>query len=299
MPDGSLRPLPPPTSTATATAPASSIAARDSSSASPMPARSFPLSARRLNPPIPVTTDNSMKAKLFGSVPSSPTTARPRTGHQSVRGRISGPIPIPNPLDDDEFPMRTPGTGIATATPIENDLVLHRPPQPPALPPASSSPVTSSFAPPPPLVPIAQTLPVAVRADVVEIPQTVPEHPGTPTQPPSAAGLCDPSPDGGLSSVSGARSSTARLHQNNPSSSARYSTISANSEKTSVSTGPAHQGQPQRKKSTLRSAIGRLLRRKNRKDGSLSSVSEIDRQAVVGGQQQQQQQHRSVSLLLP
>lgn len=39
---------------------------------------------------------------------------RPRAGQQSsIRGRISGPIPIANAGDDDEFPIRTPGSGIA------------------------------------------------------------------------------------------------------------------------------------------------------------------------------------------
>ncbi|KND94655.1 hypothetical protein TOPH_00411 [Tolypocladium ophioglossoides CBS 100239] len=38
---------------------------------------------------------------------------RPRTGNRSIRGQISGPIPIPDPMDD-EFPMRSPGTAMVT-----------------------------------------------------------------------------------------------------------------------------------------------------------------------------------------
>lgn len=45
---------------------------------------------------------------------SASSAGRSKPGHQSsIRGRISGPIPIPNPGDDDEFPIRTPGSGIA------------------------------------------------------------------------------------------------------------------------------------------------------------------------------------------
>lgn len=301
MPDGSLRPPSPPTSTGPLPTPSTSH------SSIPMPSRSFPLSARRLN--TSATTDdlNAMKAKIFGSAPSSPTTARPKTGHQSVRGRISGPIPIPNPLDDDEFPMRNPGTGIASATPIENDLVLQRPPLPPhpphAMPPAPSPPVTPSFAPPlmlppppaPPPVPVAPPFPVGGRADAAEAPRPYSEMPGTPTRLPSSAnGPSGPSPEGSHSSASATRSSpaAAKTPRANPSSNARYSTVSATSDKTNVSNG-GQTGPPQRKKSTLRSAIGRLLRRK-KKDGSLSSVSEVERPSVLGAQQPQ---HRSVSLL--
>ncbi|KAJ4326763.1 hypothetical protein N0V84_002782 [Fusarium piperis] len=51
--------------------------------------------------------------KPWKSTPSAGGSARPRTGHHSIRGRISGPVPIPTPLDD-EFPIRSPGTNIAT-----------------------------------------------------------------------------------------------------------------------------------------------------------------------------------------
>jgi hypothetical protein len=45
---------------------------------------------------------------------STSSAGRPGPGqHSSIRGRISGPIPIPSAGDDDEFPIRTPGSGIA------------------------------------------------------------------------------------------------------------------------------------------------------------------------------------------
>ncbi|KAK7941075.1 uncharacterized protein PG986_013462 [Apiospora aurea] len=52
-----------------------------------------------------------MKSGLLKS-PSS--AGRPKTGQSSIRGKISGPIPIPSLADDDEFPMREHGTGQAT-----------------------------------------------------------------------------------------------------------------------------------------------------------------------------------------
>ncbi|KAF4467326.1 hypothetical protein FALBO_5803 [Fusarium albosuccineum] len=51
--------------------------------------------------------------KPWKSTPGAGGSARPRTGQQTIRGRISGPVPIPTPLDD-EFPIRNPGTNIAT-----------------------------------------------------------------------------------------------------------------------------------------------------------------------------------------
>ncbi|KAI1847427.1 hypothetical protein JX266_006652 [Neoarthrinium moseri] len=53
-----------------------------------------------------------MKPGLFKSASSA---GRPKAGQSNVRGKlISGPIPIPDPAEDDEFPMRQPGTGLAT-----------------------------------------------------------------------------------------------------------------------------------------------------------------------------------------
>lgn len=53
-----------------------------------------------------------MRVGLFKS---SSSAGRPKAGPSNIRGKvISGPIPIPEPTDDDEFPMRQPGTGLAT-----------------------------------------------------------------------------------------------------------------------------------------------------------------------------------------
>lgn len=254
--------------------------------ASPPPNSS--LAVQRFN--LPIDNDATMKkTKVFG--PASPTTARPRTGHQSIRGlRISGPIPMSstNTIEDDEFPIRNPGTGIASATPLDSELVPPQPPHPPQQ--ALASPVTQAFA------PVAQSTPTPIRADIVDVPQTVPEHPGSPSPHPYSLphASSGPSPEGGASSgASAARSSPARYQRTNPSTNTRFSTnLSINSGKTGdTSAHDVSNSPPQRKKSTLRSALSKFLRRK-KKDGSLSSVSETDRQSALSSGPPQ---HRSVS----
>ncbi|POS79921.1 hypothetical protein DHEL01_v201698 [Diaporthe helianthi] len=235
---------------------------------------------------LPTDSDATMKTKVFG--PASPTTARPKTGHQSIRGlRISGPIPMTstNPIEDDEFPIRNPGTGIASATPLDSEPVPQHASQQTI--PTLASPVTQTFS------PVAQSVATPVRADTVDVPQTVPEHPGSPSPHPYTRphGSSGPSPEGGASSAaSAARSSPARYQRTNPSTNTRFSTLSINSGKTGdTSAHDVSNSPPQRKKSTLRSALSKFLRRK-KKDGSLSSVSETDRQSALGGPPQ----HRSV-----
>ncbi|KAF7542354.1 hypothetical protein G7Z17_g11643 [Cylindrodendrum hubeiense] len=51
--------------------------------------------------------------KPWKSPPSAGGSARPRTGPHPIRGRISGPVPISSSMDD-EFPIRNPGSNIAT-----------------------------------------------------------------------------------------------------------------------------------------------------------------------------------------
>ncbi|ROW11267.1 hypothetical protein VMCG_01289 [Cytospora schulzeri] len=233
-----------------------------------------------------------MKPKIFG--PASPNGPRPRTGHQSIRGRISGPIPMSNSIEDDEFPMRNPGTGIASSTPLEDDPILQRQLQQPVPTPPAASPAAQPFS------SVAQSIRTATdRTEIIDVPQTVPEHPGSPSPRPNTPGRPGPSPsEGGGSSVavSAVRGSPVRYHRaNNPSGSNRFSTISMDSkdmvdEAVGVQGFVASNSPPQRKKSTLRSALGKFLRRR-KKEGSLSSVSEMDRQSALDGTSQ----HRSVS----
>lgn len=189
-----------------------------------------------------------------------------------------------NSVEDDEFPMRNPGTGIASATPLEEDPILQRQLQQPAAPPATQ-----------PFSSVAQSIRAATdRSDMIDVPQTVPEHPGSPSPRPNTPGHSGPSPSDGGGSSSATRNSPARYHRANPSSSNRFSTISMDSkdmvEDAGVQNFVAGSSAPQRKKSTLRSALGKFLRRK-KKEGSLSSVSEVDRQSALDGATQ----HRSVS----
>ncbi|KAH6660069.1 hypothetical protein BKA67DRAFT_530186 [Truncatella angustata] len=55
-----------------------------------------------------------------GLLKSTSSAGRPKEGQSNIRGKvISGPIPIPDPVEDDEFPMRQPSTGLAT--PLGNE----------------------------------------------------------------------------------------------------------------------------------------------------------------------------------
>ncbi|KAH9242924.1 hypothetical protein K456DRAFT_118509 [Colletotrichum gloeosporioides 23] len=179
---------------------------------------------------------------LFKSANSSAPSAtnRSMTG-QSIRGKISGPIPIPNPIDD-EFPMRNPGTGIAT----------------------------------PPVV-----------GSTVATPQ--PEV----SQPPRTESVVVPPGTGSTSGSSPTAASHANSHSNSPqsqrrtnvSSNLRYSTVSAASEQTGAS-----KERPQRKKSTLRGALGKLFGRK--KKGSQGSY-DSQRMSTYNPTNQNQNQHKS------
>ncbi|KAI5465878.1 hypothetical protein BGZ63DRAFT_420414 [Mariannaea sp. PMI_226] len=50
--------------------------------------------------------------KPWKSTSSAGGSARPRTGPHTIRGRISGPVPIPSPMDN-EFSVHSPGTNVA------------------------------------------------------------------------------------------------------------------------------------------------------------------------------------------
>ncbi|KAK3902896.1 hypothetical protein C8A05DRAFT_43787 [Staphylotrichum tortipilum] len=57
---------------------------------------------------------------IFGK--SGSTAGRAKARHKSIRGTISAPIPIPQTPDDDEFPIRKPGSAKASVT--EDDFPL-------------------------------------------------------------------------------------------------------------------------------------------------------------------------------
>ncbi|KAI0013368.1 hypothetical protein F4779DRAFT_640739 [Xylariaceae sp. FL0662B] len=152
---------------------------------------------------------------IFKPAPNSP---RPKTAHPSsgtsapsIRGKISGPIPM-----DDEFPMRQPGTGIAhegRPRPLES-LAEDKPTS--LNPGNTSSEVT--------------------REDKTDSGVT----PSGPSQ------------------ASNVSNSPQRQRRTAHSSTLRYSTVS---EGTGTGTDT---DRPQRKKSTIRSALGKLFGRKKK-----------------------------------
>ncbi|KAL0938987.1 uncharacterized protein CTRU02_205597 [Colletotrichum truncatum] len=195
---------------------------------------------------------------LFKSAnsPAPSASNRSMTG-QSIRGKISGPIPIPNPVDD-EFPMRNPGTGIAT--PVTGGDMREQQMHPPQVDPAARSTVS---------VPRPEVL-----------------------QPPRTDSVVAPSGSGSTSTSS--PTSATHAHSNSPqsqrrtnaSSNLRYSVVSASSEQTGAS-----KDRPQRKKSTLRGALGKLFGRK-KKNGSQSS-HDSQRVSTYNPTNQNQKQHKS------
>ncbi|KAK4190556.1 hypothetical protein QBC35DRAFT_377690 [Podospora australis] len=227
---------------------------------------------------------------IFGKSGAGPgIAARAKPGGKSIRGTISGPIPIPSSMDDDEFPIRKPGsakastipddefpirrpgTGIATPLPLENEPS-----------PFSDDQVTDGKA-------LDKEIGVD-NGDVHEPARTDLTHDivlESPSNPPRAASSRTTTPAGNPASRPTSRSppnrtSPRRISPNevspsrespprtspparratNPAlSTIRYSTISDAPSKQTTQSRDA----PQRKKSTLRSALGRLFGRGKKK----------------------------------
>ncbi|KAK1600409.1 uncharacterized protein LY79DRAFT_664699 [Colletotrichum navitas] len=161
---------------------------------------------------------------------------RSQTG-QSIRGKISGPIPIPTPSDD-EFPMRNPGTGIATPLAAAADMKEQQ-----LLPPQAE--------------PRAGSIVSVVHPEVTPAPRT-----DSVVAPARSARSRSASPP--ASTTHG--NSPQSQRRTNISTNLRYSAVSASSEQTGES-----RDRPQRKKSTLRGALGKLFGRK-KKTGSRGST---------------------------
>ncbi|KAJ2899174.1 hypothetical protein MKZ38_003371 [Zalerion maritima] len=216
-----------------------------------------------------------MKVSLWRNATSP---ARPRTGGQStVRGKtISNPIPIPSPLDD-EFPIRNPGTGVATQVGDEH----HDGERPLAPPPPGASTLSTTQT-----QDHAEqgTMPMPMSTSAPSQPEREPPAVPVPPEPVSreyhargqsfSATLPRPStspprsgnsPPRHQSSPPKPRDSPPR--RTNVNSTVRYSTVSA------ASTGQTGNSRdaPQRKKSTLRTALGKLFGRR-KKTAALSSI---------------------------
>ncbi|KAL2017721.1 hypothetical protein VTK56DRAFT_1746 [Thermocarpiscus australiensis] len=257
---------------------------------------------------------------IFGK-PGSTSRAKP--GRKSIRGTISGPIPIPSTPDDDEFPIRNPGSAKALTSP-DDEFPIRRPgtgiaaPLPPSDEGASSSreQVVETGEPGHSDQQDQQAcghehehahehdidnepdqeqmeVQVATPSDASDAantsggssadagrdvrpeppsnsPPAPPPGPSTPTgrpasRPPSRSSPRETPPLG----TSPSRGSPATRRATNPVlSTVRYSTVSDPPSK------PAGQSKdsPQRKKSTLRSALGRLFGRGRKKNGNGSQV---------------------------
>ncbi|EGY22780.1 hypothetical protein HYQ45_010063 [Verticillium longisporum] len=186
-----------------------------------------------------------MKVSIFKPQPAGAggqAASRPKTG-QSIRGKISGPIPIPTPTDD-EFPMRNPGTGIATplsAEDRERQLQTEAGHQ-------TSAPFTQ-----PEAVPTRNT-------------DSVMAHSGSGSG--SVTGSASGSGTGSAPTHQIPRGSPQSQRRTNPPSTLRHSVVSEATENTNNS-----KDKPQRKKSTLRGAFSKLFGRK-KKTTSLSAPPE-------------------------
>ncbi|KAK4171317.1 hypothetical protein QBC36DRAFT_99115 [Triangularia setosa] len=256
---------------------------------------------------------------IFGRSSSGPAPGpRAKTG-KSIRGTISGPIPIPSSVDDDEFPMRKlgsakastvtddefpirrPGTGIATPLPLADE---HSPSSDGRHERDLEKGSGDERDLPDEVVPVSSMLGGAVDKETGEI---VPEAPSDPppgppsrlstpagapvprtasTTPPNRTSPRESSPQGiSPSRASPPRASPPARRATQPAiSTLRYSTISdAPSKNTTQSNAP------QRKKSTLRSALGRLFgrgkKKQNVQDTSPTPIPEVEPVSSV--------QHRS------
>jgi len=209
-----------------------------------------------------------MKVHLWKS---GSAAGRQKTG-QSIRGKISGPIPIPNPIDD-EFPMRNPGTGIATPLPADGNE-----PQFPVLPAQQVEASSSSAA-----VPATQSIPAVpdARPEVAHNTKSTNSTHSRTRSGTGSASASGPSPTSGLPGTTGTNTSPRR--RTNPSSTLRYSTVSGSSHRTG---NTSNKDVPQRKKSTIRGALSKLFGRKKKSDGGHDSIEE----GTIGSSQ-----HRSVS----
>lgn len=151
---------------------------------------------------------------------------------QTVRGRISNPIPVAM-AEDDEFPIRQPGAGIASTTAEETSMTPERPV-------ATKEAEDEEF---PMRQPSVEAQPEqAEEKQIVRPKEATPEPRPTPVHPRQSE------------------------HRTNPSSTIRQSMISSDTARTKSS-----KGQHEKKKSGLRGAFGKLFGRKKKTDSVIMS----------------------------
>lgn len=234
----------------------------------------------------------------------------PKPAPKSIRGTISAPIPIPSAMDDDEFPIRNPGSAKAFTSP-EDEFPIRKPGTGIASPLIPPSELDSDGTlpeelhkklenPAPEHIEGHRISPVSEQ-ETDFAPDVRPEPPSNPPpDPPTAAVETDQRPASPRKS-SPRRTSPPRIAPfrsrtspsttrttNPPLSIARYSVIS---DAPSGQTGYSKDA-PQRKKSTLRTALGRLFGRSKKRTGGGSrdtSTTSARESRFMGSSQ-----HRSV-----
>ncbi|SPO00864.1 uncharacterized protein DNG_03612 [Cephalotrichum gorgonifer] len=190
-----------------------------------------------------------MKVSLWKSAAG---TGRQKTG-QSVRGRISNPIPIPNPADK-AFSVLDPGPAV-TASYGSDDRDHPAPQRPPPSQPRYQSAASSS------------SLPHNGSSPILEHVSEGSHGKGNGSNnslPTSTAPASHPAPSPGSGS---ARNLSGRT--TNQPAHIRHSAITASSQRTG-NTNASNNDFPQRKKSTIRGALSKLFGRR-RKGGSQAS----------------------------
>lgn len=190
-------------------------------------------------------------ARPMSGVSSNGSARLSKPSGPTVRGRISNPIPLSQPMDDDEFPIRQPGTGIAAAPGGEQkeDIDETKPAQQTMKEEDEDFPSRPAATEAPPQEPEQNT--VVLPNEATSEPRSTPVQ-----QRPSE-------------------------HRTTPSNALRQSMISSDTARTKSS-----KGQHEKKKSGLRGALGKLFGRKKKTD-SVVVVSE--RSAAQSGQANQHQ----------
>lgn len=197
-----------------------------------------------------------MKAGLLRSATA---TDRQKMG-QSIRGRISNPIPIPNAGDEDF--SRTPVSSPPNPhVPDEGDPASQRPSRSPRHHHHTATSLSS----------LPQTGPDPVSGNASDVAHS--KNSGSNNSlPVSAAPAPAPARSFGPSPSSGfARDSPHRRTTTNQSSQIRYSVVSASSQRTG---GTGNRDSPQRKKSTIRGALSKLFGRKKKAKSQGSTIPE-------------------------
>lgn len=171
---------------------------------------------------------------------SATGTGRPKT-NQSIRGRISNPIPIPS-IGEEEIQSGDSASALpASRSPDPGDASSQHASR---SPPRHQHTATSSAS-------LPYSGPTPVPGDVSDVAYGNNSDSNNSLHTAAQAGSSGPSP----------APDSARLPKTNRSSQIRYSAITASSQRTCDT---SNRDAPQRKKSTIRGALSKLFRRKKK-----------------------------------